>query len=476
MNKKVLYVLLVLLCLSFAQAIDFRIQETAIQNKISLGDEASYRVTIFNDEPNPHNFIVVNQDYPNWDVRTNPIENPIIIEVPANGNASVVLYYDPNEKYIGKAGSHFLNVIVKEESTGQSKALQPRIGIVDDVNRSEYTPSVVMKTTFPSQLSPKDSVTFTVTLSNLNKLDMKSAQLKIDSRTIYEEGTVDLGPKEEKTISFNIPLDPKTLPVDDQVTISLMYKGQNVFIPYAQNFKVVAYSSLADTSSVKKGFLKTTRTITLTNDGNVPFKGSFSLPTTFWKKLFSTTDPEAAAAKDTGVWKFSWQTELAPYASTSVVIVENYIWVLVIIIVAGLIALLVLLKRSPMVLHKHIVETESDEGGLHRVKVLINIKNRGTAKIEAITVIDKIPKLLHIDKATTLGSLHPTKTLHNAQHDTLLQWNIDMLNPGEERVINYQMKSNLHILGGITLPASVTTFKYSGQHKKTRSNIPMVKG
>jgi len=51
-----------------------------------------------------------------------------------------------------------------------------------------------------------------------------------------------------------------------------------------------------------------------------------------------------------------------------------------------------------------------------------------------------------------------------------------MLNPGEERVINYQMKSNLHILGGITLPASVTTFKYSGQHKKTRSNIPMVKG
>ncbi len=476
MKSKALYCLFVLLCVSVAQAVDFKVVENPVKNKIFLNELAEYQVTIINDEPNPERFKILNKDYPNWDVRTDPIFNPIIIDVPANSNASVLLYLDPNEKYIGKSGSHFLNIAVIAQSTGESYPLQPRIGIIDTEDRNEYVPTVIMETTFPTQINPRDPVEFTITLNNLNKLDIKNALLKIDSDTLQEEQALDIAPREERVLAFKKALDPASPPKEDQVAITLSYKGQNVFLPYAQNFRIVAYSSLQDVSTIKKSFLKTVRTVTFTNKGNVPFKGSFSVATTPFKKYFTTTEPEASSSKENGALRFLWYAELSPYASSAVTITENYVGVLIVIIVLLLIALLIFLKRSPLVIHKHIIETESDEGGLSRVKVLINVKNRGAKKIEGIAVIDKIPKLLEVDKSTTVGSLHPTKTLVNAKQEKLFQWNIDVLNPGEERVINYQMKSALHILGGITLPAAMATFRHNDQEKKARSNIPSVKG
>ena len=133
------------------------------------------------------------------------------------------------------------------------------------------------------------------------------------------------------------------------------------------------------------------------------------------------------------------------------------------------------LKRAPIVIKKEVTETDTTEGGLAKAKILITVKNRSLKKVEDISIVDKIPKLLDIDKHTTIGSMTPKKIKKNKKHETLILWQLEELTAGEERVINYYIKSNLKILGGLTLQAAHAKYKDKGKMRATRSNRYIVK-
>ena len=104
------------------------------------------------------------------------------------------------------------------------------------------------------------------------------------------------------------------------------------------------------------------------------------------------------------------------------------------------------------------------------MKVLLTVRNRSTKQIGKVTVVDQLPKLLHMEKHAVLGSLKPKRIKQSKDKSTLILWEIDELGVGEERVINYHIKSNLKILGGITLNPAIASFKSQGREIKTKSN------
>ncbi|MCK5283415.1 MAG: hypothetical protein KAK00_08470 [Nanoarchaeota archaeon] len=477
-KKKSLYILLAVFLFSLLPVYSFNFASdiTSVKNKITISQIAEFKVTIYNYEDTTETFRIKNKNYPSWDIRTDPISNPIFIIVPPESNNSINILVDPNSKYVAESGSHFVNFEIISESTNERLAQQVRVGMISsDEIQVGYVPTVILKTDFPEEINPFEELSFQITLSNQNNLDIADAKLILSSELINEEIDLNIMPKEEKIIDIKKQLDPKTKPIGDMLTLKLVYNNKDIFSPIVKKFKIVSYSEVVDDVTVDKSFLRRTDTIVFTNKGNVLFEGDLAVATTGIKRLFSSTDPGAVLVKKDGRSYYSWNVKLTPYESYSVKVKVNYLGIVVVLGVIIFIVLLFYLGRSPLVLRKDITETEVSEGGLSKLRILINIRNRSLKKIKDVSIIDKVPKLLDIEKHTSLGSLKPIKIKRNKKHETLVLWTVEELMPGEERVITYQLKSSLKILGGLSLQPAVSKFRQNDKEVKIRSNRSFVK-
>lgn len=457
-------------------ALDFDADLVATKNKITIDQVAEFTLTIYNYETTRESFRIKNTDYLLWDIYTKPRLSPITIDVPPKSNASVNLFIRPIPSYVAGSGSHFVNLNVISQSSDESISNQGRIGIISsDEITIGYVPTVIISTDFPSEIVPGQEKGFKITLNNQNKLQISDAQLILSSSLINEDVKVNIAPQGETVVDVKSLLDSKTKPVKDSLTINLMYKGKKVD-EFIQNYEVVSYSKLIEDSVEEKSFLRRSEEIVFTNNGNVKVDYKIKVATSQIKRFFGSTNPEAVVEKDgDGTYNYVWNVELEPFESFNVKVSENYLGVVILIVVILLIGLLVFLKRSPIIIRKDIIDTESDEGGLSKIKVLINIKNRSKKKMRDLSIVDKIPKLLDIDKNTILGSLKPSKIKRNPKHETLILWSLEELMPGEERVINYHLKANLKILGGLTLQPAMLKFRQKDNEIKVRSNISFVR-
>ena len=105
------------------------------------------------------------------------------------------------------------------------------------------------------------------------------------------------------------------------------------------------------------------------------------------------------------------------------------------------------------------------------MKIIIYIKNRSSEIINNIFVNDKVPSLAELIKESYLGTLEPTKILVHDKKGTIVKWELKSLEPFEERVITYKIKSKLNIIGGISLPPTKIRFDTkSGRERVIFSN------
>jgi len=129
------------------------------------------------------------------------------------------------------------------------------------------------------------------------------------------------------------------------------------------------------------------------------------------------------------------------------------------------------LFRSPVVLVKKTQVLRSTEGGINKLKVLLYIKNRSSQNVSNVRVIDIIPRLADFVEKNYEGTLNPS-VIKKLEKGTLLKWNINMLEPSEERIIYYNVQNKLSVLEGLTLPVAVAKFNVKGNiERSTKSNV-----
>jgi len=127
--------------------------------------------------------------------------------------------------------------------------------------------------------------------------------------------------------------------------------------------------------------------------------------------------------------------------------------------------------RSKINVSKRAEAIELEEGGISKIKITLNIKNRTGKKLEHIKVIEKIPNIAELIKEDYLGTLKPSKILQHDIKGMLLKWDIDELEGYEERMITYKIKSKLSIIGHMSLNPAVVKFKNpNGKITITHSN------
>ena len=113
------------------------------------------------------------------------------------------------------------------------------------------------------------------------------------------------------------------------------------------------------------------------------------------------------------------------------------------------------------------VRHDEDEDEVE-LKVLLHVKNKKDKEVKEVRVIDLIPNLIIPTKE--YGTLKPDR-LQKGSKGLRLVWEIQSLEPGEERIISYKVRSKLHVFGSITFPqASVLYTNEKGAVVNVRSN------
>jgi hypothetical protein len=116
----------------------------------------------------------------------------------------------------------------------------------------------------------------------------------------------------------------------------------------------------------------------------------------------------------------------------------------------------------------------STDDGITEIRVKLHIKNRSGKEIRSVKVIDRYPKIVSLVETEGIGTLKPIKMLSADKVQSLLMWNLEALEPYEERLISYTLRSRLNIVGNMHLHSAKVKFLTASGERTTSSNDVML--
>ncbi|HLC95895.1 MAG TPA: hypothetical protein VJH97_01060 [Candidatus Nanoarchaeia archaeon] len=465
MVKKIVWLLMCVILVISASA--FRVSTETIKDTIALDELAEFSITITNDDVSPHDFRFVKLDYPYWDIYTKPLQNPLIITVPGSSSVTTKVYVDPLQLTEGVTD---VNLKIQAVVSKDSKIVPLRVTVVEGSIPGGYVPTVLVNAVIPTKIDPRMDIKAQIHVDNQNILDYENLRIQLQSNTFSKQVNISLGPKEKKDFEILLRIDPKTPPQQDTVTLTALRNSQIVDGPKTTDIEIIPYTDITETAVPHSSFLKTKKDITFSNEGNAVFTGLVKTPTTTLKNLFTLANPRSKTVTEDGIKYIAWEVSIEPGQEFSVVVSENYM-ILLVLIILGLISLIAYQAyKSPIGIFKQADNLERSDGGITGGRVVILVKNKGAAPLKDIVITDRVPNIANVEKEVSLGTLQPSKLLKHEDKGSLIKWIIDDLDAGEERVITYRVKSVLPILGELNLPATIAHFSVKNAHKTAKSN------
>ena len=479
MQKKLLLGLLVvfLLAIPFCHAESkIKLDVSPLRNKVLSGEWAAFNISITNLQMTDDTFVIsVKEEGVDWSVLTaSTVDYSSGIRIGSGETKTTTLLLKdkglrpyPNRPYS-------VGLKLKSLNMGNEVTELLPVYIVSEMP-VEYDSDINVSPRIPRYIDPRNVYSFKLALYNNNKKDIKDLKINLESALVKREAEVELEPESRKVVEFTVDFDEETKPVMDTMTVTVS-EGHDLLYRSTSPMEVVGYRMpFKRQTSTEEHFLKDVTTITLTNDDNVGQEQTFLIKRKASDVLFTSTSPEATVVEKGDETYYSWDVQLEPDKSASVALTTNYripFYALIVMIAAAVIYIYI---RDPAVVLKNCDTIKTKEGGINELKVVIAVKNRTNEKIKNARLVDYIPRIAHVEKKKAEGTLKPSRTV-NTNKGVALEWNFDM-DPKEERLIYYYIRSRLSILGGMKLPKAVLILKRKGKdQQKVRSNNVHVAG
>ncbi len=465
MTKKLILIIIILfLSISVASAADFGAMIKPVKNKIYLDEQAYYNLTIINSKETDERYQVYTPDV-SWIISTTPTAP----EVMADDRGTFLLKLDP-KTYVS-VGHHSVKINVKETSTKELEQLTVPIYIKSTIpDTRTYEPSIEVNIGMPQKIDPRENVNIEISLRNRNNLDIEELIIRLESKLINKEYSIPFSGLEERTDEFIFQLNPLVAPQENTLVITLIRDNETVNKVYKQ-YQIIAYSDLIEDKTIKRGFLKTTHNIEIYNDGNIEKSGEYRLETNFFKKLITFKNLDTVSSREEPGY-IIFEYTLQPQETQIIQVTVNYGIYIYAALLVILIIILYFTLRSPVLVKKEakVIGSMKKEGA-SEIKVMLHIKNRSQKNVENVKIIEKIPRLVKFEKGSYVGTMAPDKVIEHAKLGTTIRWNITSLEPFEERIITYKIKSKLNIIGGFSLPKVIIRFEtINGKERTIYSN------
>lgn len=474
MKKLLILILGIVILANLAYASSFDIKVTPIVDKIVVDETAEFDLTVTNNLDAREEFTIKKAGYPFWDMYTKPLQNPITLTVPAQSSATLRVYVHP--LYITSVDTYTIAAGVVLGSTGEEQKAPLTIGIKSTAPLiGGYIPTILTSVGIsPEEIDPREEFTIKIVMSNQNLIDYPNLTIKAESNVFKDELNEKLGPQEEKIVEIKKKLDDKAAPVADRLVVAVFIGDRLVVNPIVSEFKIKEYSTQTELPA-EHSFLKIRKGLKVESN-NYDYKGTARLETTPLKNLMSTTSPRARKIKEDEKYYLVWDVKLDSNRSMTVYATENYRPIVIIVVLAIIAVILYFMFRSPIVVRKGTASIGTSEGGIAEAKIVVKVKNRSPNQIVNIEVLDNLPHIAHVEKELSIGSMQPHAILKHPKGGLIIRWNIEALEPGDERVLSYKMMSRLPILGEFNLPAATARCKVGNKVIISNSNRVTMSG
>jgi len=466
-KKIAFFVIVFSFFISIVHAANFEVEVVPVNDRIVIDETATFQLNIKNNLANTDEYRIYTLDFPTWDVRTEPLVNPITLIVRSRSEGSIEIIVDPLK--IRDIGTYAVNVNVRSKVTDDFVSVPLKVTILStEPLIGGYVPTIVTGVDIPEKIDPREEIPIKISLNNQNILDYPDLTIKLESNLINDEIHTKLGPKEEKTLDLTANLDPLTEPQEDRLVVAIFKDDRSIINPIARQIEVIEYYEQELVSQEKK-FLRTISHYNFVSN-NKGYEGKFKVETTMLGSIFSSTNPKTDIVKENGKRYFVADIALENNIM-QVTVTKNFIPLFVAIVLLIVLAISYYMLRSPLHITKEASSISRSEGGISEMTVILRLRNRGQNKIMEIEVTEFIPALVSVEKEVPIGSLEPAKVLrHEKKESTVIKWAVDHLDVSEERVLSYKIKSKLSILGSFSLPATKARFKYDDKVLTSMSN------
>lgn len=467
LKKFILFVFIFSIYMSAAYAVSFDASAVPINDRIIIDEFATFQLNIKNNLNQKDEYRIYTLDFPTWDVRTEPIVNPITLELEPGKEGSVELVVDPLK--IRDIGIYQVNVNVRSKLTNNVISVPLKVTILSTEPLIQgYVPTVVTGISIPKKIDPREKVQIKISLNNQNMIDYPDLVIKLESNLITDAINTQLGPKEEKTLQITANLDPLTPPQEDILVVTVFKGNRSIINPIVRRIEIIEYTSQELISEEKKFFLTRIRYNFVSN--NKDYEGISKIETTLLDSIFSSTNPKSKTIKENGKRYFVSDVKLENN-KMQITVTKNFIPSFVAIALLIILVTSYYMLRSPLLIIKEASNIIKKDDGVSEMTVILHIRNRGQNKIKDIELTDFVPALVSVGGDVPIGSLKPNKVLkHEKKGTTIVKWTIDTLDASEERVLSYRIKSELSILGSFSLPAANAVFKSNNKPFTSHSN------
>lgn len=244
-----------------------------------------------------------------------------------------------------------------------------------------------------------------------------------------------------RTLSFTLPISKNSTPVEHELETRLFLEEEEVE-QASTNFTVGKIAEISRNSSRTNNLATITGSVTVKNQGNTEVNYTVNRTVPNYLTPITGFSKEPARQTSEGSTKtYYFTTELRPGETFTVQRQTNY-WVPAAALL-GIIAALAGLKklRNTVKIEK---TAEKTSGGL---KVSIELENISDRTFREVTVEDFVPDIAEVDKNFEMAS----PTVRKTNEGTKLKWNLDDLEPGDQRVLQYTVRPKVEVEGGIEL-------------------------
>ncbi|HLC90940.1 MAG TPA: hypothetical protein VJI15_04165 [Candidatus Nanoarchaeia archaeon] len=459
---------LVLLVLPLVTAeVNSSITVTPIKNHINPAEEGSFEVVITNTGQVTKNYKVYSLEL-GWIIDPLPTDRTFTL-LPGQSRKTIV---SVKAVEAFSPGAYAPSLYIDEYTGNQYSSETRQLKVYLSPEKAlDYLPSFIVELDMDDNVDPREPLSIKLFLENRNPLNLKDLQVKIQSEMpeFVKELQLDLPPLERKTVEFSVTPNPYQQPKDYILFFVFERAGQTVKVVEKKVKIISIIPDFAVDVQQEKAFLKTFRTVTIKNDGNVLNSQEVKVPLSFFPSLLTTGQDDVKVVE--GKRYATWEVELGPNESASRVMVTNYRLALYL-----LIALLIFLSfyyyvQSPIIITKKAITTKSDEeGALSEIKLTLEVKNKTGNIVKDIQITDTIPGIANLEKSLELGTLKPTNVKHT-QKGTKVVWSLAEIEGHEHRLVTYTVKAKLNILGTLLLPRAVVEYRKGRSTRKAYSNV-----
>ncbi len=450
---------------------DVIVWATPIKDRAFPGEWLEFDLTIRNNKVADDIFRVrVEEESTSWSVLSKPMYLGAIPMLGKRFKTARMLFKDINLRRDARR-PYGITIIVDSIRGHESYPITlPVYLLPGDLDYSRLQPNLTVTMGVPDRIDPRNAYSFKVSLENGNMRRYKdlAVEMKSGSGLVEQHATVDLDGQESKVVDFTVTFPKDQSPMEDTLLFSVI-NNRTTLASGSTPLHIVSFRiPFNQTVLVTESFLKRVEEYTLTNDENVREQQVFSVPMPLFKGIVSHAEPSATTDTVDNVRSFSWAIALQPGETTHVTIITNYRVYLYLAILIALGAFLYYMFRNPVTMIKQTEKIKTMEGGIAEMKIVLMVKNHSKTRSFQCQLHERLPHMINYLKREEHGVLPPDKVIRT-KNGEVLRWLFD-LEPEDERIVMYYVKTKLSVLGGLRLPPAVMRINYEDTHVTAKSN------